>query len=404
MNKSEELVYKLCTKSFLSLWSYPTPQGKGKKELCDVLVVCEPDIIIFSVKEIAFKDTGNPEVDFQRWHRKAVEESCEQIYGAERWISLNPNVITEKGEISLPFPNLVNRRIHRIAVALGSKGKAPFFFGDFGKGFIHVLNEKSLDVLLNELDTISDFVKYLTDKEDFYRSGKTTLLTGGEEDFLAFYLSNNREFPSEINTLVLEDDLWSGLSSDSQYLEKKKLDEISYIWDELIEELYQTYLDSNLISDLPYTSDNLLDIEKAIRVMARETRLARRMLAISLVDFLQSAKGKKLKSRVSEGNISEVLYVFQISKYENDRKYNMAELAGRCVVARGICQNKKIVIGINVEFSDFVKGSATTVCYLEIPEWTKEWQEQMDYLQKEFGYFIKPNAKRLQEQEYPPKN
>jgi len=46
MNKSEEFVSKLCEKTFLSLWCYRNPQGKDKgKELCDILVVCDPDKI-----------------------------------------------------------------------------------------------------------------------------------------------------------------------------------------------------------------------------------------------------------------------------------------------------------------------------------------------------------------------
>jgi hypothetical protein len=89
MNKSEELVAKHCTKSFLSLWSYPNPRrGKDSgKELCDVLLVCEPDVIIFSVKEKDVTDSGDISVDWSRWHKRAVEESCKQICGAERSIS-----------------------------------------------------------------------------------------------------------------------------------------------------------------------------------------------------------------------------------------------------------------------------------------------------------------------------
>jgi hypothetical protein len=54
-----------------------------------------------------------------------------------------------------------------------------------------------------------------------------------------------------------------------------------------------------------------------------------------------------------------------------------------------------------VEFSKVLEGSATAVCYLDIPEWTDEWQEKMDYQQREFAYFVKPEAKRLSEGEYP---
>jgi len=288
MTKSEELVYRLCTKSFLSLWSYANPKGKKGKELCDILVVCEPDIIIFSVKEVAFKDTGD-EVGWERWCQKAIGKSCSQIYGAERWIEGNPNVITQSGEPGLSFPSV--GRVHRIAVALGSRGEVPMRFGDFGKGFVHVLDEKSLDILMGELDTITDFVKYLMDKEAFYRAGTLTLFDGGgEEDLLAFYLVNGREFPQEPDLIVLDNDVWEAYKRDPKVQAKQKLDEVSYVWDEIIEELHQTYLDSNFTTDIPHTSDNLSDLEKAVRVMARENRFSRRLLSVSLVDFLQISR------------------------------------------------------------------------------------------------------------------
>lgn len=404
MTKSEELVYKLCTKSFLSLWSYANPKGKKGKELCDILVVCDPDVLIFSVKEVEFKDTGD-QVGWERWRKKAVEESCDQVYGAERWIASNTAVVTREGEAGLAFPEASGRRVHRVAVALGSKGKVPMHFGDFGKGFVHVLDEKSLDVLLGELDTISDFVQYLSDKESFYRAGKLTIFGGGgEEDLLALYLANNREFPEGPTVIVLDDDVWEGFNNSPQVKAKKQLDQVSYVWDEIIEELHQTYLQSNFITGVPYASHQLSDIEKAVRVMAREDRLSRRALAMSLVDFLQNSRSQKLKSRVASSLVQDVLYVFLISDYDADRQANMAELLGRCVVARGLTPDRTRVIGIGTEFSRHVEGSATTVCYLGVPEWTGEWQEKMDYLQREFRYFAQPRAKTFSGTEYPPED
>jgi len=59
VTKSERYLAKLANKSFLNLWSYPSPfrdqkqGGKGDgKELCDLLVVCGRYIIIFSEKTI----------------------------------------------------------------------------------------------------------------------------------------------------------------------------------------------------------------------------------------------------------------------------------------------------------------------------------------------------------------
>jgi hypothetical protein len=57
LTESERYLANLCEKSFLSLWSYPNVfrdqgrnEGKGDgKELCDLLVVFDRDVIIFHV-------------------------------------------------------------------------------------------------------------------------------------------------------------------------------------------------------------------------------------------------------------------------------------------------------------------------------------------------------------------
>lgn len=76
---SEALVAELCQRSFLSLWSTANPLGRQAKELCDAIVVCGRDVVLFSVKEIALKETGEVEVDWDRWRRKAVDASAKQL-------------------------------------------------------------------------------------------------------------------------------------------------------------------------------------------------------------------------------------------------------------------------------------------------------------------------------------
>jgi hypothetical protein len=160
VNEREEFVYFLCRQSFLSLWSYANPQGKDGNELCDVLVVCEPDVIIFSVKEVASGEAEEVAVDQRKWSTiSAIEKSVNQISSAERWIKSATHVIRKDGTCGLPFPEFAVRRIHRIVVAFGGDAKAWKFFGDFGKGFMHVFDERSLSIVMSELDTITDFSK-----------------------------------------------------------------------------------------------------------------------------------------------------------------------------------------------------------------------------------------------------
>lgn len=197
-NESEQLVYDICRKSFLSLWSYANPLGKNSKELCDTLIVCDPDIIIISVKDVRITDSDDISIDWKRWRKRAIDDSAKQIYGAERWIEGASHVIRSDGTIGIRLPEKQNRRIHRVAIALGNQGKSPIAFGDFGKGFVHVFDKVSLNIVMDELDTIGDFVEYLSAKERLYLSGRRTLFHGGEEDLLALYLHGGTSISGQI--------------------------------------------------------------------------------------------------------------------------------------------------------------------------------------------------------------
>ncbi|MFC1761417.1 NERD domain-containing protein, partial [Planctomycetota bacterium] len=58
VNNSEQFVYEVCQTTFLSLWSYVNPQGRAPgKELCDILIVCDSNIIVISVKDVRLGDS-----------------------------------------------------------------------------------------------------------------------------------------------------------------------------------------------------------------------------------------------------------------------------------------------------------------------------------------------------------
>lgn len=91
LTDSERYLTALSDRTFLSLWSYPNPhrdQGARRrgKEVCDLLVLFEKHVIAFSDKHCDFPDSGNLDLDWSRWYRKAVEKSAHQLWGAERWI------------------------------------------------------------------------------------------------------------------------------------------------------------------------------------------------------------------------------------------------------------------------------------------------------------------------------
>lgn len=394
-NDSEKLVYDICRRSFLCLWSYANPLRKDGKELCDTKVVCDPDVIIFSVKDIGLTDSGDPSVDWKRWRKRAIDASAKQIYGAERWLDGCSHVIRSDASSGIKLPSREVRRVHRVAIALGDQGKAPIGFGDFGKGFVHVFDRVSLDAIMGELDTIEDFVAYLAAKEALYGSGRTTLFQGGEEDLLGLYLHNGRQFPEEVDHFVIDDDLWVGFKNSEYYRARKEADSVSYAWDRLVDTLSGDVLHGNL-----EFGPDLNESEIAVRTMARENRFGRRLLGKSFVEFYELAREKKVRSRMALGN-SAVTYVFLAIPHDEDRKYRKAELLGRCIVARGLHQERSTVVGLATERYEDGKGYSFDLIHMYIPQWSDELQEKMDYAQKEFGYFANPRLTKVYEDEYP---
>jgi hypothetical protein len=235
VNESERYLQKLCDKTFLSLWSYPAVHKEKGKECCDLLVIFENHVIIFSDKDCQFPDSGQIKNDWERWIKKYpnqlfLDSLCEKPFPLE-------------------IPNLSTAKFHLVVVAHGSStrcqqehggsgslminssmkgfsahdaiknGGIPFMVGDIdpSRTFVHILDDTSLEIVVDTLDTIADFVSYLTDKEKFFRSGKA-VIASGEEDLLAYYLThandkNQSDFiiASQVDNrtlLIFEEGFW----------------------------------------------------------------------------------------------------------------------------------------------------------------------------------------------------
>lgn len=393
-HSTEQFIFQLCRKTFLSLWSYPNPRASGRKELCDVLVLCDPDVIVISVKDCGLSSTASPELAAQRWYREAIEKSVKQLYGACRWLSrYSGNVIKSDGSLGLPLPPLDRRRVHRISVSLGSAGLIPIPIGDFGKGFVHVLSGDALGILIEQLDTISDFVHYLSAKEAL-ASQVHELMIHGEENLLAVYLRNDRSFPDGMPS-VIPDGLWGVFSASETFQRKLVADRPSYAWDRLVENWGSQALARELVSDNELSED-----EQAFRIMARENRFSRRVLAGAFLEFYEAALAGKLRSRIVPSPQGGA-YVFLNARPEDERDERVKELSLRCVVARGKTACNPIV-GICLNVKPAAQGHCEDICLLEIPEWTPEHAAHADQISTNLGYFANPETSSRRIDEYPP--
>lgn len=387
LTKSEKLVSDLCKKSFLKLWVHPNPIGKKGKELCDLLVVCGDHVIIFSVKEVEYKDTGT-ESGIYRWIKAAIDKSVSQIYGAERWLK-SSNVVLRHDERRVSLPPKNRRTYHRIAVALGSNEEVPMKWGDFDKGFVYVCDEKGLDALFESLDTITDFVEFLNCTEALMFNDQISFLFngGGLQDLIGIYLMNGNSFEHMINhfqgptSIIVEGDIWSSFVVSEEYQQRKKITENSYHWDRLI-----NYYAEDLLTDGMFDmhSKEVTKNELALVEMALQPRRDRANLAECLLSFL--IQETKVACRVVTG-YNNTAFIF-LSGSSDDRENRAAELMARCMIIRKKLVDFHTIIGIATDRPKSSKvGYSSDIAYLHIPEWNNDLEETTLKLEQDTGYF-----------------
>lgn len=377
MTPSEIFVAELCRKSFLPFWSFPSPLQKQHKELCDVLIVCDNDMIIISIKDIKISSHTDEKVQYERWQKKAILSSIDQIYGAERFLNSVSEITLSDNVTKITLPPKDLRKMHRIAIAFGGENRFPLETGQFGQGFVHVFDEESTFTVFDELDTVTDFINYLNAKEKFL-AGKR-ILVPSEVDFLALYIDTSLELDIDPDTVVLDEGLWEDYQKSPAYRKWRKEIKVSYIWDEIVSQLHQIHIIENKKQELRF------DLERATRLITLEPRMNRMELGITLTDAIQ----KKVKARMIKAfpgsNHSYVFIPLSSKNWAQKEK----ELQLRCMVARYENQEATEVIGISI--GNGPDGRPIfDIAYFNVPDLTPDMIQQIKAAKEELGYFKKP--------------
>ncbi|MET0002667.1 MAG: hypothetical protein ABW087_03520 [Candidatus Thiodiazotropha sp.] len=381
LTESELFVNSISERAFLNLWTHPNPIGKKGKELCDCLIVCGNHIVIISVKDIEYKDTGD-EAGWKRWTKSAIDKSSSQIWGAERWLDSSAEFTRHDGR-QVELPPKENRIVHRLSVSLGAQRKIPTKSGDLGHGVVHVCDEFSLGAIFGLLDTITDFVSFLTEVEALINRANIVFSGGGIEDLLAIYLLNNYSFPyEEADLLIIDDTVFKGFIDSDDYKCIQESYKDSYFWDKLIEHFAGDLLTDGMFE---YGANQATDNQQALIQMALQPRGHRANLVESFSEFLQKPE-LNIAARVVLAH-QNTAFVFHLGP-SSDREARVQELGLRCLVVRGRLPDVKIVVGISRDkLGPSEVGYSHDIVFVDIPEWDKDFEEQVTKIQKELGYF-----------------
>lgn len=287
----------------------------------------------------------------------------------------------------------------------------PFVIGRIneGKGYVHVFDDTSLDVVMGHLDTVSDFIAYLTKKERFL-TGDVHVRAAGEEELLGAYVKRlNAEgehdiiIPKGTDHVLFREGLWHNFLNSDECRAQRAANEISYSWDLLIEKFLH-----HLMSGTQYTSTHsgINEQEKSFRWLARENRTRRRMLARSLHELLGKTpidyRASRLlhPSRPGDPYFLFLLLPRDARIEEKDyRRVRFGMLEEYCMVVKLHCPDAQNIIGIATETLSNSENRSEDFVHLDTTVWNDNLEQQALASKRDLGIFVdvKPFAGRMQE-------
>ena len=429
VTETERLLADLCDRTFLKLWSYPNPIKDDGHELCDLLAVFEKHVFIFfdRDKKLAHTSEKDPQVLWDRWKRNVIDAQTKTAHGAERYISSGRSIYLD-GKRQIPFPLSIDVNemvIHKIIIAHGAKeacknfseaniygslaieycggrnhSQHPFMICIDKENPVHVFDSHNLPIIFNELDTVFDFSMYLDSKLQAIAT-LDSLMYCGEEDLLAHYYANfdenaKRHFigtkDTGINAVMIGEGEWKGFIALDQYKNTKNANQVSYLWDELLQKTSQNSLTGKLLGHDPLSG------RSAIHEMAKEPRFMRRALSEKILQVIQSfPEPTDVMMRhmsfmpsfsSNKGYVFLQLLTSESIRSQSDyREKRQTILEVACGAAKNKFPDLKVVVGIAINAPKYVKENSEDFLLMDCDDWTEERKAYYEELNNGWYFF-----------------
>jgi hypothetical protein len=343
----------------------------------------------------------------------------------------------------LPLPDPANARIHRVVVALGASSRIESHFGgnsrgslmlaswirgddhvtgshqsmpfpvghvDPLKGFVHVFDDVTLDIIMSELDTISDFVQYLDNKENLFLR-YSEMHCAGEEDFLGFYLDNLNpagEFlPKAVNDamssgsrIFIAEGIWDSFLNGPCAAMRREVKAASQFIDELIEH----FTGHVLAGTLAYGNEEELGThERNLRFLASEPREHRAYLASMISQKMEVSRPNRRTSIVLPSSRPDRLYVFLLlprNVGQSERAYRLerqAAMTAYCHVAKHMKPNVRYVICLATQPGTPHLRRSEDLMSFDFNTWTEEDDQKAAAVQRDLNILTTIATKTLAE-------
>ena len=252
-----------------------------------------------------------------------------------------------------------------------------------------------------ELDTIRDFTDYLDKRAELVRSSRLTE-PACEEDLLAYYAvrinsDGEHDFVSDDETnggdagpVRVRRREYAKFENDPRYRAKRSADEISYMWDRLIETFTKHMLNGTSIT-LPGHRFVLEKNELGVRHMALQRRFHRRDLAAAVAGALERGRGEEVFFRMMMGKPGQsdsdtAFFILTVRcpnpqcPEEDYQRYRQVRTGLSARYALGILEKHahlERVVGISCEPIGAKGRFSEDMIYAEQSDWTEEDRRQI---------------------------
>jgi len=429
VTSTERLLADLCERSFLRLWSWPNPFKDDRHELCDLIAVFDDHVFLFFDREKNLVDLADDEngVLWNRWKTRVIDNQIATAHGAERYIR-SGRAVYINNKCHTHFPLQIPRSnpiIHKIIVAHGAAEACmahsdmningslgivygrddklpqyPFVIGLNKDRPVHVLDSSNIEIIMQELNTFSDFSRYLDEKTSDIKF-LDSIAYCGEEDLVAHYLLNlssesGRHFigtkEPDVNGIVIGEGLWSDFVKLPQYKATKIANSTSYLWDSII----QKTCDNRLRNTLGGNADVFLG-KSAIREMAKEPRFMRRALTDKMRDAITKFPNDpdRLTRHVNlmpsyypnVGYVFLQLWVPMSDRNSDYREKRLSILELACGAAKNFRPSLEKIVGIGVDAPKLTSSTAEDFILLECAEWSTDQETYYEHLNSGWNFF-----------------
>jgi hypothetical protein len=305
---SENFLKSLADRTFLRLWAVPNTFYAPGKELTDLMVPFGDDIIIISDKASRFAFEKAPEVAWRRWYSTTVLEGRRQLKTAMQRIERAPHAVYADGRARQPIPHdlgsVAAKRFHLVAIArpdldpesvpaawpgltyASDPSGKPFEIGplEISGNVVHLFDGPTIDLLLEQIDTAPDFLAYL--KGRARRLAEAEDYRFVERDLLSAALIGWDEEPPGLPSVpplpAVVPGIWEMYAGSETPTRRREMDGPSRIVDRLIAIHHGEFAEGRSLYEVPSFDQH----EYAMRLLAAESRFARRIIAHELHDIL----------------------------------------------------------------------------------------------------------------------